>query len=104
MTYREDGSPRGPNVTHPTDRSMAWVAAFVVASLLIIGIVAYTSDRTRTAGTSDTTTGRGAKVTDTTNVPTVTGDSATPEKADPKSRPQDIPFSVPSDARPQKDR
>jgi hypothetical protein len=104
MTYREDRSPRGPNVTRSTDRSMAWVAAFVVVSLVTIGIVAYTSDRTRTAGTSDTTTGRGGKITDTTNVPTVTGDSATPEKADPKSRPQDIPFSVPSDARPQKDR
>jgi hypothetical protein len=29
------------------------------------------------------------------------GDSVTPEKADPKSRPQDIPFPVPSNARPQ---
>lgn len=104
MTYSDNRNPKGPNVTRPTDKSMAWVAAFVVASLVIIGIVAYTSDPTRTAGTSDTTTGRSGKITDTTNVPTVTGDSATPEKADPKSRPQDIPFPVPSDARPQQDR
>jgi hypothetical protein len=83
---------------------MAWIAAFVVASLVLIGIVVYTSERTRTARTGDTTTGEGGKITDTTNVPTVTGDSATPEKANPKSRPQDIPFSVPSDARTQEDR
>jgi len=104
MTYHDDRTPRGTNVRRPTDRSMTWVAAFVVASLVIIGIVAYTSDRTKAAETGDTTTGRSVKITDTTNVPTETDDSATPEKADPKSRPQDIPFSVPSDARPQKDR
>jgi hypothetical protein len=104
MTYRDARNPKGADVTRPTDRSMAWVTAFVVASLIIIGIVAYTIERTRTARTADITTGQSGKITDTTNVPTVTGDSATPEKADPKSRPQDIPFSVPSDARTQEDR
>jgi hypothetical protein len=104
MTYSDNRNPKGPNVTRPTDKSMAWVAAFVVASLVIIGIVAYTSDPTRNAGTSDTMTGRSEQIPDTTNVPTVTGDSVTREKADPKSQPQDIPFPVPSNARPQQDR
>jgi hypothetical protein len=104
MTYHDDRTPRGTNVRRPTDRSMTWVAAFVVASLVIIGIVAYTSDRTKAAATGDTTTGRSVKITDTTNVPTETDDSATPEKADPKSRPQDIPFPVPNNAKPQADR
>jgi hypothetical protein len=104
MTYPDDRNPRGPNVRRPIDRSMAWITAFVVVSLVFIGIVVYTSERTRMARIGDTTTGQSGKITDTTNVPTVTGDSATPEKADPKSRPQDIPFSVPSDARPQEDR
>ena len=96
--------PQSPECRRPTDRSIAWITAFVIASLVFIGIVVYTSERTRMARIGDTTTGQSGKITDTTNVPTVTGDSATPDKADPKSRPQDIPFSVPSDARTQEDR
>jgi hypothetical protein len=68
MTYPDDRTPRDPNVTRPTDRSMTWVTAFVVASLILIGIVAYTSERTRTAGIGDATTGQSGKITDT-NVP-----------------------------------
>jgi hypothetical protein len=42
--------------------------ARAIASLVLIGIVAYTSERTRTAETGNTTTGQSGKSPDT-NVP-----------------------------------